>query len=446
MSLGNIFKALAPIAAGAAFGPGGTLLAGSAGTAGSAVAAGALTGAGIAALSGDDPLMGAISGGMGGYGGSGIGEAMSGTAADAALAETATGYGAGPVQFQNFADPGKMTAVTSDMFSNPISPTVAPRGTLSGGFKDPKAFLSNLGGGSTGKGAAKLGAVGLPAIGQAMVPEYNANPDDDPMSKYDPNRRLNLGMTTGIQNALTRDSGLRLNQPFARFAQGGRAGVDYDSTRPSGGNMELMYKPFFGETGMDFFNIERGAERRTPGVDPFYPEADKMMIMRRQLDNEIGQLSEELRMQGPFLTDDSRRELETAIDAKIYARNIAEPTFERQMAEDKNTGRSKRIGEALEFYRPDFESDLNMAQGGYLETGMGDGMSDDIPSSIDGEQPAALSENEFVVPADVVSGLGNGSSDAGAEQLYAMMDRVRKARTGTEKMGKEVNAERLMPA
>ena len=144
--------------------------------------------------------------------------------------------------------------------------------------------LSNLGGGSALKGAGRLGAIGLPAIGQAMVPEYNANPSDDPMSKYDPNRRLNVGMTTGIQNALKRDSGLRLNQ------------------------------------------------------------------------------------------------------------------------------------------------------------------SDDIPSSIDGEQPAALSENEFVIPADVVSGLGNGSSDAGAQQLYAMMDRVRKARTGTEKMGKEINAERLMPA
>ena len=187
---------------------------------------------------------------------------------------------------------------------------------------------------------------------------------------------------------------------------------------------------------MDFFLMERGDERMTPGVNPFYPEADKMMIMRRQLDNEIAQLSEELKMQGPFLTDDSRRELETAIDAKIYARNIAEPTFERQRAEDENTKMDMQMRE----YR------LGMQEGGYLETGMGDGMSDDIPSSIEGEQPAALSENEFVIPADVVSGLGNGASDAGAEQLYAMMDRVRKARTGTEKMGKEVNAERLMPA
>jgi hypothetical protein len=136
-----------------------------------------------------------------------------------------------------------------------------------------------------------------------MLPEYNANPDDDPMAKYDPKRRLNLNQPTGIRNAMMRDSGLRLNQPFAQF---------------------------------------------------------------------------------------------------------------------------------------------NLNQGGYLETGMGDGMSDSIRTSIDGEQPAALSENEFVVPADVVSGLGNGSSDAGAEKLYAMMDRVRKARTGNEEQAPEINAERMM--
>ena len=445
MSLGNIFKALAPIAAGAAFGPGGTLLAGSAGTAGSAVAAGALTGAGIAALSGDDPLMGAISGGMGGYGGSGIGEAMSGTAASQSIAAGGPGASVGSSQGQLFSQAGSSAPQFQGMSTG-----------LGSGFKasmeNPGQFLSNLGGGSTGKGAAKLGAVGLPAIGQAMVPEYNANPDDNPMSKYDPNRRLNLNMPTGIQNALTRDSNLRLNQPFAQFAQGGRAGVDYDSTRPSGGNMGLMYKPFFGETGMDFFLMERGDERMTPGVNPFYPEADKMMIMRRQLDNEIGQLSEELKMQGPFLTDDSRRELETAIDAKIYARNIAEPTFERQTLKDEDTKRSIGIRDALKIFRPNYESDLlksvepNMAQGGYLDEGAGDGMSDEIMGDIDGTQPVRLSEGEFVVPADVVSHLGNGDSDSGSEQLYAMMDRVRQARTGSKKQGKQIKAERLMPA
>lgn len=89
-----------------------------------------------------------------------------------------------------------------------------------------------------------------------------------------------------------------------------------------------------------------------------------------------------------------------------------------------------------------------MANGGYLETGgrVGDGMSDDIPATIDGSQPAALSDGEFVIPADVVSHLGNGSSDAGAQQLYSMMDRIRQARTGTKEQGKEINPTKMMPA
>lgn len=82
---------------------------------------------------------------------------------------------------------------------------------------------------------------------------------------------------------------------------------------------------------------------------------------------------------------------------------------------------------------------------GYLD-GPGDGMSDSIKATIDGKQPARLADGEFVIPADVVSGLGNGSSKAGAKVLYAMMDRVRQARTGNPKQGKEINAEKFLPA
>jgi hypothetical protein len=78
--------------------------------------------------------------------------------------------------------------------------------------------------------------------------------------------------------------------------------------------------------------------------------------------------------------------------------------------------------------------------------GGGDGMSDDIPATIGGRQKAALSDGEFVVPADVVSHLGNGSSRAGAKKLYSMMDNIRKARTGRERQAPEVNADRYMPA
>lgn len=86
------------------------------------------------------------------------------------------------------------------------------------------------------------------------------------------------------------------------------------------------------------------------------------------------------------------------------------------------------------------------SDGGRMLKGPGDGMSDNIPAQIGSKQPARLADGEFVVSADVVSGLGNGSTDAGARQLYAMMDRVRKARTGTKKMGKAIKADKLTPA
>jgi hypothetical protein len=84
-------------------------------------------------------------------------------------------------------------------------------------------------------------------------------------------------------------------------------------------------------------------------------------------------------------------------------------------------------------------------KGGYLD-GPGDGMSDDIPATIEGKQPARLADGEFVVPADVVSHLGNGSTKAGAQRLYSMMDKVRKARTGTTKQGKQIKPEKYLPA
>jgi hypothetical protein len=87
---------------------------------------------------------------------------------------------------------------------------------------------------------------------------------------------------------------------------------------------------------------------------------------------------------------------------------------------------------------------MQLASGRYLRGGT-DGMADKIPSSIDGAQPAKLSHGEFVVPADVVSHLGNGNSDAGADVLYKMMDRVRKARTGTTKQGHKINPEKFTP-
>jgi hypothetical protein len=103
----------------------------------------------------------------------------------------------------------------------------------------------------------------------------------------------------------------------------------------------------------------------------------------------------------------------------------------------------------------------NAAQGGIMRSslggyaaggnprllkGPGDGMSDNIPATIAGKQPARLADGEFVIPADVVSHLGNGSTEAGAKRLHEMMNKIRKARTGNSKQGKQINPNKFMPA
>jgi hypothetical protein len=73
-------------------------------------------------------------------------------------------------------------------------------------------------------------------------------------------------------------------------------------------------------------------------------------------------------------------------------------------------------------------------------------MSDSIPAKIGTKQPARLADGEFVIPADVVSHLGNGSTDAGSKRLYAMMAKIRSARTGKKKQAPAVNVNKFLPA
>jgi hypothetical protein len=119
----------------------------------------------------------------------------------------------------------------------------------------------------------------------------------------------------------------------------------------------------------------------------------------------------------------------TTLDSGGYDRMVGE---EPMYASNMNSGGIASLG--------------GYSDGGQMLKGPGDGMSDSIPATIAGKRPARLARDEFVVPADVVSHLGNGSSDAGAKQLYAMMDKVRQARTGNKKQGREINPRKYMPA
>ena len=87
------------------------------------------------------------------------------------------------------------------------------------------------------------------------------------------------------------------------------------------------------------------------------------------------------------------------------------------------------------------------SDGGQLLRGPGDGVSDDIPATIGDKQPARLADGEFVVPARIVSELGNGSTEAGARKLYAMMDRIKKARSKSLKnIAANSKADKYLPA
>ena len=88
---------------------------------------------------------------------------------------------------------------------------------------------------------------------------------------------------------------------------------------------------------------------------------------------------------------------------------------------------------------------MGLTKGRYLN-GSTDGMEDRLKATIEDKQPARLSHGEFVIPADVVSHLGNGNSQAGAKRLYDMMDKIRHARTGTKKQGKQINPSKYLPS
>ena len=154
----------------------------------------------------------------------------------------------------------------------------------------------------------------------------------------------------------------------------------------------------------------------------------------------------------------------TSVGAGGVAAANAEEKYAKEAAdikaaEDEKNERLRRRVEEIMRGNP-LPKDFSMAGGGMASyatggnspknprmlDGPGDGMSDSIPAMIGNKQPARLADGEFVIPADIVSHLGNGSSKAGSKQLYAMMDRIRKARTGRSSQAPEVRATKLMPA
>lgn len=322
---------------------------------------------------------------------------------------------------------------------SPIAGSNVAEGAIPGGYVDTSfsAGLERLGDGSKGKGAMKLGLTSLPLIAAAAYEEPITYDQMKEAEAYDPNATLNLddpALDSGIEDVIDSDSGLRL---YAK--EGGMI-----PTYAEGGTIESRAKE--GMTGALARN--EGIAYTRPTTAPVTTTAPSNNIKIAGSDTSNMNLTGGLGALNVGTGTVGQSPNAVAEAARLKAIEDAKP----------KTPKTRFImGQGIVPYdyvggmRPNYTRDIAgnyrkvYAQGGMLE-GPGDGMSDSLAAQIDGSQPAALSQGEFVVPADVVSHLGNGSSDAGSKRLYAMMDEVRQARTGTEKQGKEINPERYMPA
>lgn len=145
-----------------------------------------------------------------------------------------------------------------------------------------------------------------------------------------------------------------------------------------------------------------------------------------------------------YAKPDTNVPIPTVAEAEAQNKLEAERIFAKQNPGKENpyTAAAMAIGGRVPKYA---QGGIAGAHKGYYLGGKTDGMADKVPARINGRQEARLSDGEFVVPADVVSHLGNGNSDAGAEQLHGMMNNVRQARTGSTEQGKQIDPQKFMP-
>jgi hypothetical protein len=141
------------------------------------------------------------------------------------------------------------------------------------------------------------------------------------------------------------------------------------------------------------------------------------------------------------------------ITGHAYATPWQTPVSQNVVQGTADTGVNSMTGEQNEFARGGLSSAAShlgdYSDGGRLLRGPGDGVSDSIPATIGNKRPARLADGEFVVPARIVSELGNGSTEAGARKLYGMLDRVQAARKksiGKDKVAKNSRADKFLPA
>jgi hypothetical protein len=415
---GDFFTSLLPTLAGVALAPstGGASL-GLTGLAAQAapIVGGIATGALVAGAKGDDPLMGGLMGGLGGYGGGNLAGTF-----------------------------GKMGSAAAPASSNIALSQAGPAGIPTSALE---SGITNMGLGTT--------STAVPAQGvQLATNTMNLNPllSDQLATSLTPG--LSTAVAAGQPASTVASSAGGLDDVLSGVKQLGSDpfGAGYDAFKQAGGSAFDLAAPI-GMAGL------AGAQ------EDLYPKPDNSLEEKRKAEENkyrdprtgllnLSQASPGLKLMatGGTVNNNSSTIASGGIQ-DLYGTNDQTTGTQNLSKDGYGIGRlntlaaeGSRAKAADTFYA--MGGPIAFAKGGhqgYLN-GDGDGMSDSIPATIEGKQPARLADGEFVIPADVVSHIGNGSSKAGSKQLYAMLDRIRKARTGHTKQGKEIKPQKYMPA
>lgn len=424
---------------------------------GEAALMGAVLGGGASAIQGGDPLKGALMGGALGAGGAAL---MPEAAAAAGGAEAAAGAGAGAgagasateIAANIAANPslypaGATAANTATMFTpQGVSYAIPSAGSNVMAAAPASSGIASLMP-TTTAGKVALGGAGL--LGTSMISDRN---------RY------------GVPEAE------EYNGPLSRFTYDPSTYQPVDVSPPS-----PLYRAQYAAGG----TVEQMSRENAIGMNTGYPQADitghsyatpwqtpaSENVVQGTADTGVN------RMNGQMLAGGGTVNLQGTIDlggqggANPYQsagsgggldpRAIAaNPQGFQQWMQGARQQESQYPGSTMmgQLGNAGISGLMGYAEGGGISSlgkysdggrmlkGPGDGMSDSIPATIANKQPARLADGEFVVSADVVSHIGNGSTDAGARQLYKMMDRVRTARTGRKAQGRQINPRKYMPA
>ena len=428
----GFLSALLPVIAGAALGPGGFELM-------SATGAGLAGAAGSYLLNPKAGLMGALSAGLGAYGGANLGQALASQGveqatteklaqdaaykqaiADQQLKSEALGkaFQAGTISPEEFGKQAMAAANPAQtLYANTLQTTgsaMGPLGKLSSGISSlgTEGGFSNLYnklGDSTLSRAGTIAGVAAPLMTQTPNAPPVATSDKDMGQRY----TYSAGVAKPLpepdvptyQDMMTKQGNFGRQQSY--FPQAGYVPVSNDTAKS-------IYGYAAGGTALGRNPVEQMSNQNAIGANTGFPQA--------YIHNNAFATPTQTPISQNVLTGPG----DTGVDPYTGEQNMA-------------TGGISDAGYNLGGY----------SDGGRLLRGPGDGVSDSIPATIGHKQPARLADGEFVVPARIVSELGNGSTEAGARKLYAMMDRIQATRSktvGRGKVAKNSRADKYLPA